>query len=78
MFSDFAIVQQRNSKLMAWDFFVEVERDGLGYSVQRLKTSEPLGFSIVAGIKRSSAAIVVFGWWFLFILQKVVGAAISG
>jgi hypothetical protein len=37
-----------------------------------------LGVSIVAGIKRSSAAIVVFGWWFLFILLKVAGAAISG
>jgi hypothetical protein len=37
-----------------------------------------LGVSIVAGIKRSSAAIAVFGWWFLFILLKVAGAAISG
>jgi hypothetical protein len=32
----------------------------------------------VAGIKRSSAAIVVFGWWFLFVLLKVAGTAISG
>ena len=37
-----------------------------------------MGVSIVAGIKRSSAAIVVFGWWFLVVLLKVVGAAISG
>jgi hypothetical protein len=37
-----------------------------------------LGVSIVAGIKRSSAAIVVFGWWFVYILLKVAGAAISG
>jgi hypothetical protein len=37
-----------------------------------------LGVSIVAGIKRSSAAIVVFGWWFVYVLLKVAGAAISG
>ena len=37
-----------------------------------------LGVSIVAGIKRSAAAIVVFGWWFLFVLLKVVGAAFTG
>src|SRR5580704_5003258 len=37
-----------------------------------------LGVSIVSGIKRSSAAIVVFGWWFLYILLKVEGSAISG
>ena len=37
-----------------------------------------LGVSIVAGIKRSSAAIVVFGWWILVILLKVAGAAIGG
>jgi hypothetical protein len=37
-----------------------------------------LGVSIVAGIKRSSAAIVVFGWWFLVVLLKVAGAAIGG
>jgi hypothetical protein len=37
-----------------------------------------LGVSVVAGIKRSSAAIVVFGWWFLFVLLKVVGAAFTG
>jgi len=58
-------------------FWFEVE-DRLGYSVERLKTSEPLGVSIVVGIKRSSAAIVVFGWWILFVLLKVAGAAISG
>lgn len=37
-----------------------------------------LGVSIVAGIKRSSAAIIVFGWWFLVVLLKVAGAAIGG
>jgi hypothetical protein len=37
-----------------------------------------IGVSIVAGIKRSSAAIVVFGWWFLFVMLKVVGAAFTG
>jgi len=37
-----------------------------------------LGVSIVAGIKRSSAAVVVFGWWFLYVLLKVAGSAISG
>jgi hypothetical protein len=37
-----------------------------------------IGVSIVAGIKRSSAAIVVFGWWFIFVLLKVVGAAFTG
>lgn len=37
-----------------------------------------IGVSIVAGIRRSSAAIVVFGWWFLFVLLKVVGAAVAG
>ena len=34
--------------------------------------------SIAAGIKPSSAAIVVSGWWVLSILLKVAGAAISG
>jgi hypothetical protein len=37
-----------------------------------------IGVSIVAGIRRSSAAIVVFGWWFLVAMLKVVGAAIGG
>ncbi len=37
-----------------------------------------IGVSIVAGIRRSSAAIVVFGWWFIFVLLKVAGAAIAG
>jgi hypothetical protein len=37
-----------------------------------------IGVSIVAGIKRSSAAIVVFGWWFIFVLLKVAVAAIGG
>jgi hypothetical protein len=37
-----------------------------------------LGVSIVAGIKRSLAAVAVFGWWFIYVLLKVAGAAISG
>jgi hypothetical protein len=37
-----------------------------------------VGVSIVAGIKRSLAAVVVFGWWFIFVVLKVAGAAISG
>lgn len=37
-----------------------------------------IGVSIVAGIRRSSAAIVVFGWWILVSLLKVAGAAIGG
>ncbi len=37
-----------------------------------------IGVSIVAGIKRSSAAIIVFGWWILFTLLKVAGSAFSG
>jgi hypothetical protein len=37
-----------------------------------------LGISIIAGIKRSSAAITVFGWWFLYVLFQTVAAAISG
>jgi hypothetical protein len=32
----------------------------------------------VAGIKRSLAAVAVFGWWFIYVLLKVAGAAISG
>jgi hypothetical protein len=37
-----------------------------------------IGVSIVAGIKRSSAALVVVGWWFIYVLLKVAGAAITG
>lgn len=37
-----------------------------------------IGVSIVTGIKRSSAAFMVFGWWVLFVLLKVAGSAISG
>jgi hypothetical protein len=37
-----------------------------------------IGVSIVAGIKRSSAAIVVVGWWFIYVVLKVAGAAITG
>ncbi|HXS12379.1 MAG TPA: YIP1 family protein [Acidobacteriaceae bacterium] len=37
-----------------------------------------LGISIVAGIKRSSAAIVVFGWWAIYVLGQTAIAAITG
>lgn len=37
-----------------------------------------IGISIVAGIKRSSAAIVVFGWWALYVLGQTAIAAITG
>ena len=37
-----------------------------------------IGVSIVAGIKRSSAAIVVFGWWTLYVLFQTAMAAIMG
>ncbi len=37
-----------------------------------------IGISIVAGIKRSSAAIVVFGWWGLWIILQTGIAAVSG
>lgn len=37
-----------------------------------------IGISIVAGIKRSSAAIVVFGWWALYVLGQTAMAAIMG
>ncbi|MDQ2735466.1 MAG: YIP1 family protein [Pseudomonadota bacterium] len=37
-----------------------------------------IGVSIVAGIKRSSAAIVVFGWWGLWIVLQTGIAAVSG
>jgi hypothetical protein len=36
-----------------------------------------MGVSIVAGIKRSSAAIVVFGWWALWVLIQTGIAAVS-
>lgn len=37
-----------------------------------------IGISIVSGIKRSSAAIVVFGWWALYVLVQTAIAAITG
>ncbi len=37
-----------------------------------------MGVSTVAGIKRSSAAIVVFGWWALYVLLQVAVAVITG
>jgi hypothetical protein len=37
-----------------------------------------IGISIVAGIKRSSAAIVVFGWWALYVIFQTAIAAITG
>lgn len=37
-----------------------------------------MGISIVAGIKRSSAAIVVFGWWALYVLGQTAIAAVTG
>ena len=37
-----------------------------------------IGISIVAGIKRSSAAIIVFGWWALYVLLQTAITAITG
>lgn len=37
-----------------------------------------IGISIVAGIKRSSAAIIVFGWWALYVLGQTAMTAITG
>lgn len=37
-----------------------------------------IGVSIVAGIKRSSAAIIVFGWWALYALGQTAVTAITG
>lgn len=37
-----------------------------------------IGVSIAAGIKRSSAAIIVFGWWGLWILLQTGFAAVTG
>lgn len=37
-----------------------------------------LGISIVAGIKRGAAAIVVFGWWAIYVLGQTAIAAITG
>jgi len=36
-----------------------------------------IGVSTVAGIKRGAAAAVVCGWWFVFVLLQVAGAAFS-
>jgi hypothetical protein len=37
-----------------------------------------IGVAAVAGIKRGAAAAVVVGWWFVFVVLKVIGAMISG
>ena len=37
-----------------------------------------IGISMVAGIKRSSAAIVVFGWWAIYALAQTGIAAFTG
>jgi Yip1-like protein len=37
-----------------------------------------LGISIVAGIKRGAAAIVVFGWWAIYVLCQTAIAAVTG
>lgn len=37
-----------------------------------------IGVSVVAGIKRSAAAAVVFGWWFLYVMGQTAIAAVSG
>ena len=37
-----------------------------------------MGISIVSGIKRSSAAMVVFGWWALYVLGQTALAAVMG
>jgi len=37
-----------------------------------------LGVSIVAGIKRSAAAIVVFGWWAIYALCQTAISAVTG
>ena len=34
-----------------------------------------IGVSIVSGIKRGAAAVIVFGWWIVVILLQCVGAA---
>lgn len=37
-----------------------------------------IGISIVAGIKRSSAAVVVVGWWAVYVLFQTAMTAITG
>ncbi len=37
-----------------------------------------IGIAIVAGVKRSSGYIAVFGWWVLFVLISVGWAAVMG
>jgi hypothetical protein len=37
-----------------------------------------IGIAVVAGVKRSSGYIAVFGWWALFMLFSVGWAAIAG
>ena len=36
-----------------------------------------IGISIVAGIKRSSGYIAVFGWWAIMILGGAIFAAVT-
>ena len=37
-----------------------------------------VGVSIVAGIKRGSAAVIVFGWWLLYVLGQTAISAVTG
>ena len=37
-----------------------------------------MGTAIVAGVKRTSGYIAVFGWWAIFLLISVGWAAITG
>jgi hypothetical protein len=37
-----------------------------------------IGVSIVAGIKRGAAAVVVFGWWAIYVLCQTAIAAVTG
>ena len=37
-----------------------------------------MGTAIVAGVKRNSGYIAVFGWWAIFVLVSVAIAAITG
>ena len=37
-----------------------------------------MGISIIAELKRSSAAVIVFGWWAIYVLGQTAIAAITG
>jgi hypothetical protein len=37
-----------------------------------------IGLATVAGVKRSSGYIAVFGWWAIIVLVSVAWAAIQG